>query len=404
MTANRARMPEESADDELVSGNGTLPVFRDRRKASLSAACRPLVRRLIAPIWHWCSFADGAPPGPLPGLYSAEHFWRALRRERGRTDRSGLPFSLLTFTPRDVLAAPATLLALSQILADRLRFTDEAGWLDDWQIGVILPGTGAAGAWKVADDVVGAFSTDQLPPLCKVYVYPNSGRLEEESFPSTAEDLLEGDRQSESLEPLLAQGLPPWKRAIDVAGALIGIVLLWPLLAAVALLVRLTSPGPVVFRQWRSGLGGRQFQILKFRTMTVDAEQRKQELLALNQQDGPAFKIPRDPRTTPIGRILRSTSIDELPQLWNVLKGEMSLVGPRPLPVDEQSRARLWHARRLEVTPGLTCIWQVEGRSRVTFEQWMRMDLKYVQRSSLVLDLKLLLATIPSVLLQRGAH
>lgn len=404
MAAHRARTPEDAADLEPASRNGRHQIYGARRKAALLAACRPVVRRLIAPLWHWCSnYVDGSPPH-VAGLYPAEQFWSALRRERGRTDRTGLSLALLTFTPRDPATAHVMLLRLGRVLQDRLRFTDEAGWLDQWQMGAILPATGATGAWKVADDVVRALTTDVEPPLCQVYIYPGSGQLEEEPFPDSADELAEKDRPTASLEPLLARALPPWKRTIDVAGAIIGILLLWPLLAIVALLVRLTSPGPVLFRQSRSGLAGRQFQIVKFRTMTVDAEARKQEVMALNQQDGPAFKIHRDPRTTPIGRILRSTSIDELPQLWNVLKGEMSLVGPRPLPVDEQSRAEQWHARRLEVTPGLTCIWQVEGRSRVTFEQWMRMDLQYVHTSSLLVDLKLLLATIPSVLLQRGAH
>jgi lipopolysaccharide/colanic/teichoic acid biosynthesis glycosyltransferase len=137
--------------------------------------------------------------------------------------------------------------------------------------------------------------------------------------------------------------------------------------------------------------------------MCPDAESRKAELLAVNEQDGPAFKIKGDPRVTPIGRFLRKTSLDELPQLLNVLRGEMSLVGPRPATFDEIARYKNWYRLRLTVTPGITCLWQVEGRSSVTFEQWMRMDAQYVRQSSILCDLKLLARTVPAVLLQRGA-
>jgi lipopolysaccharide/colanic/teichoic acid biosynthesis glycosyltransferase len=141
----------------------------------------------------------------------------------------------------------------------------------------------------------------------------------------------------------------------------------------------------------------------KFRSMVSDAESRKADLLALNEQDGPAFKITGDPRITRLGRFLRDSSIDELPQLWNVLKGDMSLVGPRPLPCDETANCLDWQRRRLDVTPGLTCIWQVRGRSQVTFNEWVRMDVEYVQRRSLWCDVQILLATVPAVIARRGA-
>jgi len=141
----------------------------------------------------------------------------------------------------------------------------------------------------------------------------------------------------------------------------------------------------------------------KFRSMVVDADKLKSQLAHLNEQDGPAFKSTNDPRVTRIGRFIRKTSIDELPQLWNVLKGDMSLVGPRPPTYDEVEQYKPWYRRRLEVTPGLTCIWQVEGRSRVTFEEWMRMDARYMHRPTIWQDLRLIFATIPAVLLGRGA-
>jgi lipopolysaccharide/colanic/teichoic acid biosynthesis glycosyltransferase len=192
------------------------------------------------------------------------------------------------------------------------------------------------------------------------------------------------------------------KRAVDIFGASLGILTLLPLLPFIALAIKLTSRGPVFFTQWRSGRGGRPFRMWKFRTMVADAEARKAELMALNEQDGPAFKIKRDPRITTVGRFLRMTSIDELPQLWNVLKGEMSLVGPRPLPCGEADKCSPWQRRRLDVTPGLTCIWQVKGRSVVSFDDWVRMDLQYIDGQSVGEDLKLILMTVPSMVLRSG--
>ena len=206
------------------------------------------------------------------------------------------------------------------------------------------------------------------------------------------------------LTELLMQPLPIWKRAIDIAGASFGLIVAAPVMVAVAILIKLTSDGPIVFRQHRCGLGGKSFEIFKFRTMCVDAERKKSELMALNEQDGPAFKLTNDPRVTRIGGFLRKTSLDELPQLFNVLRGEMSLVGPRPLPVKEQLAADRWHHRRLDVTPGLTCIWQVTGRSTVSFDRWVRMDVMYIQTRSFLHDLKILFLTVPAVMMRKGAR
>jgi lipopolysaccharide/colanic/teichoic acid biosynthesis glycosyltransferase len=166
--------------------------------------------------------------------------------------------------------------------------------------------------------------------------------------------------------------------------------------------IKLSSPGPAFFVQQREGRGGKRFYIWKLRTMCVDAEEQKDELRPLSQQDGPAFKMKRDPRTTRIGRFLRWSSIDEMPQFWNVLKGEMSLVGPRPLPTAESEACEAWQRRRLDVLPGITCTWQVFGRGKVSFDEWVRMDLRYAARASALSDLKLMFVTIPSLLFQRG--
>lgn len=195
------------------------------------------------------------------------------------------------------------------------------------------------------------------------------------------------------------------KQAIDVFGAF-AFLLAWSwAFIIIATLIKLTSSGPVLFRQRRSGLNGKPFTMLKFRSMVTDAEQLKAELEVLNEMDGPVFKVTNDPRVTPIGRFLRRWSIDEWPQMINVLLGDMSLVGPRPLPVDEVRRFDdLAHRRRLSVKPGLTCLWQVNGRNKVTnFRDWVRLDLEYIDNWSIWLDLKILMKTVPVVLMGTGA-
>jgi exopolysaccharide biosynthesis polyprenyl glycosylphosphotransferase len=196
------------------------------------------------------------------------------------------------------------------------------------------------------------------------------------------------------------------KRAIDLAGALIGLISLSWLILLAALLIKLTSRGPVFFRQLRGGRHGKPFMMFKFRTMTTDAEMRRAEYLAFNQMSGPVFKIDDDPRVTRIGRILRRTSIDELPQLVNVLRGEMSLVGPRPLPLYEVDKFETpAQRRRLSVAPGLTCLWQISGRNKIkNFQDWVSLDLLYIDSWSLWLDIKILCKTVPIVLLGFGAR
>lgn len=194
------------------------------------------------------------------------------------------------------------------------------------------------------------------------------------------------------------------KRALDVVGATAGLVLLAPLMLVVAVAIRLESRGPVFFWQWRLGEGGAPFRFYKFRSMTVNAHEERCDLEHCNEVTGPVFKMRHDPRTTRVGRFIRRASIDEMPQLWNVLRGEMSLVGPRPPIPEEVACYEPWQCERLAVRPGLTCIWQVSGRSDVPFEEWVRMDIRYVRTRSFWLDLKLLALTLPAVLSGRGAY
>lgn len=203
---------------------------------------------------------------------------------------------------------------------------------------------------------------------------------------------------------LFARPFPLWKRAMDFGGALAGLIAFAPVMIAIAIAIKATSKGPVFFKQKRGGMGGKTFYLYKFRSMTTDAEARKADLLKFNERSGVAFKMKNDPRVTRIGKFIRKTSLDELPQLFNVLLGDMSIVGPRPLPVNEEDGYSVWHWRRLDVKPGLTCIWQVTSRHDRDFDRWVRLDLEYIRKLSFWLDVSLILRTIPAVLLQRGAH
>ena len=212
-------------------------------------------------------------------------------------------------------------------------------------------------------------------------------------------------------EPLLFfHSAPPFswrteiKRLIDLVGSLALLVLLAPLLILIAVLIKLDSPGSVFFVQERMGYNKRRFRMMKFRTMVSDAEARLKDIEHLNEKSGPIFKIKKDPRITPLGRILRKSSLDELPQLINVIFGDMSLVGPRPLSIrDALGLEESWQKRRFSVRPGLTCLWQVSGRSNLSFEQWMKLDLEYIDHWSLLLDCQILMKTVPAVLTSRGA-
>ncbi|MCB1164214.1 MAG: sugar transferase [Candidatus Latescibacteria bacterium] len=201
----------------------------------------------------------------------------------------------------------------------------------------------------------------------------------------------------------------PWyyrasKRLMDILFSGVGILLFLPLMVPLAIIIKLESDGPIFFRQIRVGKGRRHFVCYKFRSMVADAESLKEEISYLNEAEGPMFKIRDDPRITPLGRFLRRSSLDELPQLFNVLKGDMSIVGPRPQIPSEVELYEPWHYRRLEVQPGITCLWQVSGRSSIGFDEWMRLDMEYVKLRSLVFDVKLLLRTLPAIIARRGAY
>jgi exopolysaccharide biosynthesis polyprenyl glycosylphosphotransferase len=205
-------------------------------------------------------------------------------------------------------------------------------------------------------------------------------------------------------EPTLRDWQIVVRRGMNVLVAALALLIASPLIALIALAIKLNSPGPVIFKQIRVGRGGREFTVWKFRSMYMDAEARVHELRAHNEASGPLFKMRNDPRRTAVGRLLRHTSLDEIPQFWNVLRGDMSVVGPRPGLPSEVAEYQSWHRRRLEVSPGITGLWQVSGRSDLTFDEMVLLDIYYIETWSPFLDLRIMFMTIPSILFGSGAY
>ena len=375
-------------------------------------------------------------PSADTGVLSAVRFASLLERECSLADRGSRRFCLLVLERRSGAGDPtrtrSILGLLAQQLGRRLRSTDLVGRPHADRVEVLLADTEPSGAQVVAARVQQAERGLGLELVRTIYVYPfveepptnrelagsvagtrAEGRsLARRARPAPAAQPSKAFLAAEpacaawpllDLWPRLGARPAPAKRALDLALSSLALVVLAPLFACVALAIKLESPGPVIFRQLRAGRGARPFVFYKFRSMSADAEQRRAGLAGSNEQSGPIFKIRSDPRLTRLGGFLRRWSIDELPQLWNVLKGDLSLVGPRSPTFDEVAQYERWQRRRLSVTGGLTCLWQVSGRSRIGFVEWMRLDLRYVARRSLALDVGLLFRTLPAVLSGRGA-
>lgn len=396
----------------------------------------------------------------LPGVVSTTELEREFERERARVDRNSHCFSVAVFLQEE--RDDEALAQLARILSERCRTPDLVGRLDQGRLAALLPDTGSDGAWIFADDVTRQLAELNLKFDCLVHTYPAepaapdddddgtqagssesvqskttqstehpaprkrkntrkpaaAKKVEDETKPhriddedgdrnvaSTDSDSLRGrfERPVSDLAPHFKKELPVWKRGLDIFVSILMLVLLAPLLLVTALVVKFTSPGPIIFKQVRAGHGGKPFTIYKFRSMYIDAEERRKEIEDLNELDGPVFKIRNDPRMSPVGRFLRRMSIDELPQLWNVLIGDMTLVGPRPPMLNEIADYEQWQLSRLDLKGGLTCIWQVSGRSEIGFEDWIRMDLKYVKTRTWLGDLGLLGKTAKAVISGRGA-
>lgn len=319
----------------------------------------------------------------------------ALERERMRCDRNGPPFAFITLKQQQAGLNNQQWEGLLRYLNRRLRATDHFGMFSANRMGILLTATNRSGAITVLQNICEALQWVENRGF-EIFVYPFDQDDDDQGYDETD--------PTQPLDELFNQPLPTWKRALDIGASTLGFVILSPILALTWLLVRVTSAGPVIFAQQREGYAGRIFTMYKFRTMVQNAETLQEDLRSESEQDGPAFKIERDPRITFVGHYLRKSCIDELPQLWNVLKGEMSIVGPRPLPVHESVACKPWQRRRLHVTPGLTCLWQAQSGSRtVAFDDWMRMDLQYGSNRTIFGDLNLILQTALKVVMHRAS-
>jgi len=377
----------------------------------------------------------------LHGIRSVGQLRAIIERERARADRNGHQFSVVLLSSDNPEPDNAQLKYVAQVFAKRIRLTDEAGWFDYKRLGVVLPYTSAASARRLADDICEAIATRISSPKYNIYTYPSnwfsngkgrSGQLHfADLFPgwstkrppwlskfTTQNDggkiKLEIEESPENTtsncqalsnvhDPIFVWPLPAWKRGLDIVGALFGLVVLSPFLLLIALIIKIVSPGPVLFKQPRVGYMGRTFKMWKFRTMNIDADpsNHKQYVAKLingaaqndRSSETPMMKLDHDPQIIPFGKIFRKTCIDELPQLVNVLRGEMSLVGPRPPLTYEVEEYLQWNYARFDAVPGMTGLWQVSGKNRLTFFEMMQLDIRYSKSMSLWLDIKILLKT-----------
>lgn len=325
------------------------------------------------------------------GIHSLGDFKQVLRRERDRADRSNSIFSLLAFDVHN-LAAREIERFLDAARA-RIRVSDEIGWFDERRIALMLPDTAVGGAKILARAITENLISLGIPVSSRVYSYPSAHWNGKSSS--------DGAEPDEDLTKSIAAGYvtPVWKRAMDILGSVAGLFILSPILITIAVLIKIVSPGPIFFKQVRVGRSGKHFMFLKFRTMhlnndvTEHKEYLKQLIHASGDNDKPMIKMEADPRIIPFGKFIRKACLDELPQLINVFRGDMSLVGPRPcIPYEAEEYLR-WHSRRFDTTPGMTGLWQVSGKNQLTFREMIRLDIQYAAQRSLLLDFYILFKT-----------
>ena len=356
-------------------------------------------------------------------VLSSSQFEMELAKESARSNRREVnpEFAVISLNllPNDDLSS------FVNELKSSLRISDSIG-IHLNGLCVLCPETNREGAKVVANQATKVGLKYQLNIETEIYIYPWDDeviRASDEYSPGDFnENTTEQEEETPSYEPVTSLArtsqdaheaapipfavefaTPWWKRLTDITFSGVLLLLVSPLFLLAALAIKATSRGPVFFKQAREGKDGQIFNIWKFRTMVIDADAQKALLRSRSEQDGPAFKIADDPRITSVGRYLRRSCIDELPQLFNVLLGHMSLVGPRPLPVDESLACQGWHRQRLRVLPGLTCIWQVDGGRDTRFADWMRMDLRYIRQRSFLFDIKIIARTAIVALLHRGS-
>lgn len=374
------------------------------------------------------SIPEAQQPAALVSLdiYDRVELERVIQYERLRSDRLNQPLSLvvfrLEFDPSDSSSGDYSpdLKPVIQVLLRRARRTDAVGWFGPDRLAVLLTSTDANGSARFRDAVCRDFSRRGVSPVfVEISTYPDCAGAEgvhggeghtrsSREEPSRIEAIgniagamvLQQSSMPENLEPVFCKPIPRWKRTIDIIGSLIGMVLLSPLFAVVAVYIKIVSPGPALFVQSRVGYGGRGFRFYKFRTMSVNNDEAVHSRHATDfiRSSGSMAKLDeRDPRIFPGGRILRVSAIDELPQLYNVFRGDMSLVGPRPCIPYEAAEYQLWHRHRFSILPGLTGLWQVSGKNKLSFAEMIRLDIRYEKKMSIALDLIIILRTFPTV-------
>jgi lipopolysaccharide/colanic/teichoic acid biosynthesis glycosyltransferase len=359
------------------------------------------------------------------GIHPAERFHDLVERERSRSDRTGICFSLVVFKlaarKRDTYH---TLHHLAGLLTSRARTSDEVGWYDRASLAVLLIGSGEVGAAKFGQNVTASLPEGVAVPSVSVYVYPTVSQGEGQAPPRMQDVAEAGTAQGipaasaaestalpeeSALAQVFVRQLPLWKDILDVLLSLIALILLSPLFLLIAVYIKIADPGPVFFRQNRIGFRGKKFECWKFRTMKVnnDATAHEEYLKSLIQGGDQAMvklDARKDPRIIPLGWILRQSGLDELPQLVNVLRGDMSLVGPRPCLPYEAKEYDQWHGERFDTAPGLTGLWQVSGKNRTTFKDMMRFDIRYSRRMSFWMEIQILFKTFPAIAQQIRDH
>jgi lipopolysaccharide/colanic/teichoic acid biosynthesis glycosyltransferase len=341
----------------------------------------------------------------LKAIHPKDQFDVVYQFEKERCHRTGNIFSLVAFTFHQ---NPRLSLAIRRFITkikNRVRTCDIMGWLDERNLGILLPDTERKGAEELAESIRAAMPPKKFRYDIKVYCYP------EDSIPckvravnGDGEAAAEGTRSQDDEEPFLhylVQPIPWWKRTLDIIGASAALILFSPLMLLIAAYIKAVSPGPIIFRQERLGFLGRPFTCYKFRTMHTDhnPDKHKQHLSDLIHGDKKLEKIDDDPNSgiIPFGNVIRKAGLDELPQLFNTLKGDMSLIGPRPCMVYEAAEFESWHHRRFDTKPGLTGLWQVSGKNQTTFNEMMRLDINYSRQKSLTRDISIVVKTLPAV-------
>lgn len=359
------------------------------------------------------------------GIHPADRFRDLIERERSRTDRTGVCFSMVVFKlaarKRDTYH---TLYYLAGLLTSRARTSDEVGWFDRTSLAVLLVGSGEAGAAKFGQSVIASLPEGVAVPVVSVYVYPNKREGEKQAQPRKYDVAESGSEatipsiptfkyavltEDAAMPSVFARQLPLWKDILDVVIALVALILLSPLFLLIGIYIKIADPGPVFFRQGRIGFRGKKFECWKFRTMKVnnDAAAHEEYLKSLIKGGDQAMvklDARKDPRIIPLGWILRQSGLDELPQLVNVLRGDMSLVGPRPCLPYEAKEYDQWHSERFDTAPGLTGLWQVSGKNRTTFKDMMRFDIRYSRSMSFWMELQILFKTFPAIAQQIRDH